>query len=91
MEFTDIVQNTEIDRKMCANFYGAVIDFEKNILYIVVRSLRNTNYQKPSYQENIDKMMNFRLFKYENYCKACTEWVHQGSFLMSKYARLINE
>ena len=22
-------------------------------------------------QENIDKMMNFRLFKYENYCKTC--------------------
>jgi hypothetical protein len=24
-------------------------------------------------QENVDKMMNYELFKFENYCKMCTE------------------
>ena len=75
--------------------YGAVIDFEKrHIVHCSKKFANNTELSKTFdlTQENIDKMMNFRLFKYENYCKTCTEWVQpKGHFPMSKYARLINE
>ena len=95
-EFTDIVQAPEIDRKMCAAFpMVPVIDFEKrHIVHCSKKFANNTELSKTFdlTQENIDKMMNFRLFKYENYCKTCTEWVQpKGHFPMSKYARLINE
>ena len=95
-EFTDIVQAPEIDRKMCAAFpMVPVIDFEKrHIVHCSKKFANNTELSKTFdlTQENIDKMMNFRLFKYENYCKTCTEWVQpKGHFPMSKYARLLNE
>ena len=95
-EFTDIVQAPEIDRKMCAAFpMVPVIDFEKrHIVHCSKKFANNTELSKTFdlTQENIDKMMNFRLFKYENYCKTCTEWVQpKGHFPMRKYASLINE
>ena len=95
-EFTDIVQAPEIDRKMCAAFpMVPVIDFEKrHIVHCSKKFANNTELSKTFdlTQENIDKMMNFRLFKYENYCKTCTEWVQpKGHFPMRKYARLLNE
>ena len=35
-------------------------------------------------------MMNFRLFKYENYCKTCTEFVPpKGHFPMRKYSKVL--
>ena len=94
-EFTDIVQAPEIDRKMCAAFpMVPVIDFEKrHIVHCSKKFANNTELSKTFdlTQENIDKMMNFRLFKYENYCKTCTEWVQpKGHFPMNKYARLLN-
>ena len=95
-EFTDIVQAPEIDRKMCAAFpMVPVIDFEKrHIVHCSKKFANNTELSKTFdlTQENIDKMMNFRLFKYENYCKTCTEWVQpKGHFPMRKYAGLLNE
>jgi len=95
-EFTDVVQADEIDRKMCAAFpMVPVIDFEKkHIVHCSKKFANNTELSKTFEltQENIDKMMNFRLFKYENYCKTCTEWVQpKGHFPMRKYAKLLNE
>ena len=95
-EFTDVLQAAEIDRKMCAAFpMVPVIDFEKrHIVHCSKKFANNTELSKTFdlTQENIDKMMNFRLFKYENYCKTCTEWVQpKGHFPMSKYVRLLNE
>ena len=94
-EFTDIIQAPEIDRKMCAAFpMVPVIDFEKrHIVHCSKKFANNTELSKTFdlTQENIDKMMNFRLFKYENYCKTCTEWVQpKGHFPMRKYAKLLN-
>ena len=94
-EFTDIIQADEIDRKMCAAFpMVPVIDFEKrHIVHCSKKFANNTELSKTFEltQENIDKMMNFQLFKYENYCKTCTEWVQpKGHFPMRKYARLLN-
>ena len=95
-EFTDIIQADEIDRKMCAAFpMVPVIDFEKrHIVHCSKKFANNTELSKTFEltQENIDKMMNFQLFKYENYCKTCTEWVQpKGHFPMRKYAKVLNE
>ena len=94
-EFTDVIQADEIDRKMCAAFpMVPVIDFEKrHIVHCSKKFANNTELSKtfPLTKNNIDDMMNFRLFKYENYCKTCTEWVQpKGHFPMRKYARLLN-
>ena len=94
-EFTDIIQADEIDRKMCAAFpMVPVIDFEKRqIVHCSKKFANNTELSKTFdlTQENIDKMMNFQLFKYENYCKTCTEWVQpKGHFPMRKYAKVLN-
>ena len=95
-EFTDIVQAPEIDRKMCAAFpMVPVIDFEKRHIVHCSKKFANNSELSKTFdltQENIDKMMNFRLFKYENYCKTCTEWVQpKGHFPMRKYAKVLNE
>jgi len=95
-EFTDVIQAAEIDRKMCAAFpMVPVIDFEKrHIVHCSKKFANNTELSKTFElnQENIDKMMNFGLFKYENYCKTCTEWVQpKGHFPMRKYAKLLQQ
>ena len=89
-------QAAEIDRKMCAAFpMVPVINFETRKLVHCSKKFANNKELSKTFdltQENIDKMMNFRLFKYENYCKTCTEWVQpKGHFPMRKYARLLNE
>ena len=88
-------QAAEIDRKMCAAFpMVPVINFETRKLVHCSKKFANNSELSKTFdltQENIDKMMNFRLFKYENYCKTCTEWVQpKGHFPMRKYARLLN-
>ncbi len=94
-EFTDVIQAAEIDRKMCAAFpMVPVIDFEKRHIVHCSKKFANNKELSKTFnltQENIDKMMNFGLFKYESYCKTCTEWVQpKGHFPMRKYARLLN-
>ena len=95
-EFTDVVQASEIDRKMCAAFpMVPVIDFEKKHIVHCSKKFANNNELSKTFEftkENVDKMMNFRLFKYENYCKSCTEWVQpKGHFPITKYAKVLNE
>jgi len=94
--FNKEIQAAEIDRKMCAAFpMVPVIDFEKK--HIVHCSKKFANNDKLSKifeltKENIDKMMTFKLFKYENYCKTCTEYVNpQGHFSLKKYGNILNE
>ena len=95
-DFTDVIQSDEIDRKMCAAFpMVPVIDFEKRHIVHCSKKFANNSELSKTFEltkENIDKMMNFRLFKYENYCKTCTEWVQpKGHFPMRKYAKLLND
>ena len=95
-EFTDVIQADEIDRKMCASFpMVPVIDFEKKkIIHCSKKFANNTELSRmfELTQENVDKMMNFQLFKYEKYCETCTEWVQpKGHFPMRKYAKLLTE
>ena len=94
-EFTDIIQADEIDRKMCAAFpMVPVIDFEKRHIVHCSKKFANNKELSKTFdltQENIDKMMNWQLFKYENYCKTCTEWVPpKGHFPFRKYAKVLN-
>ena len=94
-EFTDVIQADEIDRKMCAAFPQVpVIDFEKKHIVHCSKKFANNKELSKTFdltKENIDKMMNFRLFKYENYCKTCTEFVSpMGHFPMRKYAKVLN-
>ena len=88
-------QADEIDRKMCAAFpMVPVINFETRKLVHCSKKFANNAIHSREFditQENIDKMMNFRLFKYENYCKTCMEWVEpKGHFPLSKYASVLN-
>ena len=94
-EFTDVIQAEEIDRKMCAAFPQVpVIDFEKRHIVHCSKKFANNKELSKTFdltQENIDKMMNWQLFKYENYCKTCTEWVPpKGHFPFRKYAKVLN-
>ena len=87
-------QADEIDRKMCAAFpMVPVINFETKKLVHCSKKFANNAIHSRTFditQENIDKMMNFRLFKYENYCKTCMEWVEpKGHFPLSKYASVL--
>ena len=89
-------QAAEIDRKMCAAFpMVPVINFETRKLVHCSKKFANNAIHSKTFditQENIDKMMNFRLFKYENYCKTCMEWVEpKGHFPLSKYEAILNE
>lgn len=88
-------QADEIDRKMCAAFpMVPVINFETRKLVHCSKKFANNLIHSKEFeitQDNIDKMMNFRLFKYENYCKNCMEWVQpKGHFPISKYASVLN-
>ena len=95
-EFTDVIQADEIDRKMCAAFpMVPVIDFEKKHIVHCSKKFANNKELSKTFeltQENVDKMMNFQLFKYEKYCETCTEFVQpKGHFPMRKYAKVITE
>ena len=71
----------------------SVIDFEKKHIVHCSKKFANNNELSKTFdltKENIDKMMNFRLFKYENYCKTCTEWNNtKRSFLYEKVCKVI--
>ena len=87
-------QAAEIDRKMCAAFpMVPVINFETRKLVHCSKKFANNAIHSRTFditQDNVDKMMNFRLFKYENYCKTCMEWVEpKGHFPVSKYASVL--
>jgi len=91
-----VKQAAEIDRKMCAAFpMVPVINFEqKHIVHCSKKFANNSELSRtfPMTKENIDKMMNFQLFKYEKYCVTCKEWVQpKGHFPIEKYGNILNE
>lgn len=67
-------QDPEIARRICAQFpMVPVIDFELQQIRHCSRKTVNGSKTFDMTRENIDKMMNFDLFKFEEYCKTCTE------------------
>lgn len=73
-----IEQAPELDRKICAAFpMVPVIDFEIRKIRHCSKKVINGSRHFDITKENIDKMMNFELFKYEDYCRNCTEVIAQ--------------
>lgn len=67
-------QAPELQRRICAKFpFVPVIDFELQKIRHCSKKVINGSRQFEITKENIDKMMNFELFEYEEYCKKCTE------------------
>ena len=67
-------QDSEEKRRICAAFPSVpVIDFEIKKLRHCSKKVINGSRQYEINQENINKMMNYQLFEFEEYCKVCTE------------------
>jgi organic radical activating enzyme len=68
----DLVQAPEIERRICAKFpLVPVFDFEIQKIRHCSRKVINGSRHFSITKENIDKMMNYDLFKFENYCANC--------------------
>lgn len=82
------VKAPEVDRKLCAKFPKVpVIDFEnKNIRHCSRKTQISRTFECT--KENIDNMMNFRLFEYEDYCHSCTENI--SNYDSMKVIRILN-
>lgn len=74
--FTDhkLEQAPELDRRICARFpLVPVVDFELQKIRHCSRKVINGSRQFEVTKENIDKMMNYDLFRFEKYCSACMD------------------
>jgi organic radical activating enzyme len=71
----NIVKKTpEADRKLCAKFpLVPVFDFELQKIRHCSRKVIEGSRQFEVNKENVDKMMNYELFEFEEYCKTCTD------------------
>jgi len=68
------VQAPEIDRRVCAKFPQVpVFDFEMRKIRHCSRKVIKGSRTFDVTVENIEKMMNYDLFQYENYCEACMD------------------
>jgi len=67
---------SEADRRMCAKFpLVPVFDFELQKLRHCSRKVINGSRQFDITEENVNKMMNYELFEFEDYCRVCTETI----------------
>jgi len=86
-EYSVIYQSPEIDRRLCAKFPKVpVIDFENKSIRHCSKRTQDSRTFKVN-QNNVDEMMNFKLFKYETYCETCCEKINNFSF--NKYLDII--
>jgi len=69
-----VKQAPELDRKICAAFPSTpVIDFEFRKIRHCSKKVIDGSRQFDITQDNVDKMMSYDLFKYEEYCKTCMD------------------
>ena len=74
--FTDheLVQAPELDRRVCAKFPQVpVFDFEIQKIRHCSRKAINGSREFDITVDNIEKMMNYELFEFENYCTLCMD------------------
>lgn len=72
--FDRLKQDPEDKRRICAAFPSVpVIDFEIRKLRHCSKKVINGSRHFDINQENINKMMNYQLFGFEEYCKTCIE------------------
>jgi organic radical activating enzyme len=70
------VQTSEKDRRLCAKFPSVpVFDFELQKIRHCSRKVINGSRQFEITKDNVDKMMNYNLFEFEEYCRTCTDEV----------------
>jgi organic radical activating enzyme len=70
----EIIQAPELDRRVCAKFPQVpVFDFEIQKIRHCSRKVINGSRQFDVTKENIEKMMNYELFEFENYCRSCMD------------------
>lgn len=70
------MQAPEKDRRICAKFpLVPVFDFEIQKIRHCSRKAINGSREFEVTKENIDKMMNFELFEFEDYCKVCFDTI----------------
>lgn len=67
-------QAPELNRRICARFpLVPVIDFEIQKIRHCSRKVINGSRQFEITKDNIDKMMSYDLFQFEEYCKSCMD------------------
>ena len=70
----ELVQAPELDRRVCAKFPQVpVFDFEIQKIRHCSRKVINGSRQFDVTKENIEKMMNYQLFEFEEYCTRCMD------------------
>ena len=70
----ELVQAPELDRRVCAKFPQVpVFDFEIQKIRHCSRKVINGSRQFDVTKENIEKMMNYELFEFEEYCTRCMD------------------
>ena len=75
-----IEQAPEFDRRMCAAFPKVpVVDFEIQKIRHCSKKVINGSRQFDITKSNIQKMMNFELFEFEDYCRNCCEKIDKRS------------
>ena len=68
----ELIQAPEIERRICAKFpLVPVFDFEIQKIRHCSRKVINGSRQFDVTKENINKMMNYELFEFEDYCVNC--------------------
>lgn len=67
-------QSPEIERRICARFpMVPVVDFELQKIRHCSRKAIDGSREFEVTKDNIDKMMRYELFQYEEYCKSCMD------------------
>lgn len=92
--FYDVdMQASEITRKLCAKYPSVpVIDFEIQKIRHCSKKVINGSRTFDVTKKNIEKMMNFDLFQYEEYCKACTEQLNPlGEYTLDNLIVSLND
>ena len=91
-EYDVTEQAPELNRKLCAKFPSVpVIDFEIQKIRHCSKKVINGSRTFDVTKENIDKMMNFELFQYEEYCKVCTEHINPHvNYKVAKMLEIMN-
>ena len=81
------------DRKMCSMFPSVpVIDFEIKKIRHCSKKFINGSRHFDVTEDNLHKMMTFKLFKYEKYCVNCTEHLGAtGHYRAVKVLEMLNE
>lgn len=93
-EYQPIIrQAPELDRRICAKFPKVpVFDFEikkiRHCSYKVIDGSRQFEITK----DNIDKMMNYKLFQFEDYCRTCFDHISpRPTEMRNKIIQIIEE